>query len=95
MIHLEIWFDRALGTPFELELNRLPTTIEYERREATTFKRRTATPWLVYVFRHLPTGPDDVVDIIEIANRVEERYKKAVRIYQSAINTGAVPSVSD
>ena len=95
MIQLEIWFDRALGTPFELELNRMPATIEYERRDATTYKRRTATPWLVYAFRHV-ISEADIATIIEIANRVEERYKKRVRIYPSVhLNTDAAQPTSD
>ena len=92
MIQLEIWFDRALGTPFELELSRQPQTYEFERREATTFKRRTATPWLVYIFRDCDGVPTEVINIAEA---VEERYRKPVRIYPMILNTAPAQSTSD
>ena len=89
---LEIWFERVIGTPFELELGRHPVGFEYEKREATTYLRRTAKPWVVYTFRFF----DDInEDIVSIAEAIEHRYHKDIRVYRMRFNTVAAPSISD
>jgi len=73
----EIWLPNGLGGAFEEQLNKLPDTYEYERRDTATYKRRTLESWVVYTFELDIEA--DAEPIIACAEKVQARYQKEVR----------------